>query len=97
LQRLLRDQIAVKSISALDMFGQPTSTSNTTVSARVMHEHKRSRDVEGEEFLSTTQVVTMHPVDVGDSLTIDGQERKVRAVKRIDSLRVGVTLTEAHL
>ena len=95
--RLLRDTITRTTPGGVDEFGQPTAGASESFQARVVRSHTRSRDETGLEFISTTQVQTLHPVEVGDSLTIDGAERPVRAVKRAEGTRGGVTLYEAHL
>lgn len=96
-QRLLRDEVLVTSRTGVDEFGQPTAGANITVRARVLHKHARSRDARGEDFTSTTQVATLHPVTTADTLTIDGVARPVRAVQSGTGLRGGVTLTVAML
>lgn len=95
--RLLRDTITVTTAAGVDEFGQPLTTTADSVKARVVRNHTRSRDETGLEFLSTTQVQTLHPVSVGDTLTIDGAERPVRATKSAHGTRGGITLYEAHL
>ena len=95
--RFLTDVITVTTVTGVDEFGQPASTTVRNVRARVVRDHTRSRTDTGEEFTSTTQVATLHPLRVGDTLTVDGQERLVRAVKAAVGTRGGVTLTEGHL
>lgn len=97
LERMFRDTITVRAPGSVDEYGQTSSSTGTTVRARVVRNHTRSRSDDGEEFISTTQVATLHPIKVGDTLVIDGVERPVRAVKSAQPLRGGVTLTEAHL
>ena len=92
----LRDTVTLGQVSSIDQFGQPTS-STSTVAAKVMHSHQRSRDASGEEFTSTTQVALLEDVSVGDTLTIDGVTRPVRAVKAAAGVRGGVTLRVALL
>ena len=97
LKRLLRDSVSVTTHAGVDAYGQPQTATSVTVSGRVMHQQKRSVDADGEDFTTTTQVMTTHDIYVGDLLTVDGESRPVRAIKRADSLRAGVTLTEAQL
>lgn len=98
LNRMLRDEVSVASRGAVDQYGQPTMSDPVTVKARVQFRQSRSVDPSGVEFISTTQVVTTHPIRVGDILTVDGQERVVRAVQSARGLRGdGVTLVEARL
>ena len=97
LTRLLTDQVTCTSPGGVDQYGQPLSGHQVTVQAKVVHKHTRSRMVSGEEFTSTTQVLTLHPVQLGDTLTVDTLTRPVRAVKRAAGARGGVTVTEAHL
>ena len=95
--RMLRDRVTFTPSLGVDAYGQRLEGDGTLVSARVVHEHKRSRDPAGEEFLSTTQILTLHPAQVGDVVTVDGRTRAVRSVKRAGSLRGGATLTEVML
>lgn len=95
-RRWLRDTITLSVVTGVDAYGQP-STSSSSVPGRVMRNHRRSRDTTGEEFTSLTQVLLLDTVSVGDSLTIDGVERSVRAVKASAGVRGGVTLYEALL
>lgn len=97
LTRLMLQEVTVTGRSGVDQYGQAVVGPITSVRARVMHKHSRSRDLSGEDFTSTTQVATLHPVAVGDTLTIDGVTRPVRAVQSGKGLRGGVTLTVAML
>lgn len=95
-ERWLLDTVTLGQASSIDEYGQPT-TSTTSVAAKVMHASKRARDINGEEFTSTTQVATLASVEVGDTLTIDGVTRPVRAVKRGTGVRGGALFTVAML
>jgi hypothetical protein len=95
-QRWLIDAVTLGQASSIDQYGQAT-TSTSSIAAKVMHAATRARDPNGEEFTSTTQVATLATVNVGDTLTIDGVTRPVRAVKAGAGVRGGITLTVALL
>lgn len=96
IKRWLRDDVTLSQPTSVDEYGQPTSTSGS-VRAHVRRKHTRSRDANGQEFTSTTQVLLDTPIRVGDTLTIDGEERVVRSVQASAGVRGGVTLYEAML
>jgi len=95
-ERWLLDTVTLGTSGAVDEYGQVT-TSASSVAAKVMRSAKRARDVNGEEFTSDTQVALLTTVSVGDTLTIDGVTRPVRAVKAGVGVRGGITLTVAML
>ena len=95
-QRWLIDTVTLGAVSGIDQYGQPT-TSTSTISATVMHATTRARDASGEEFTSTTQVATLASIDSGDTLTIGGVTRPVRAVKYGSGVKGGATFTVAML
>lgn len=97
IKRWLRDTVTITRPGGIDQYGQPTAGTSTTAAARVVHDHKRSRTLEGLEFTSTTQVATLASITVGDTLTVDGEVRPVRAVKKAGGLQGGAELIEAHL
>ncbi len=97
IKRWLNDQVTITTPAGYDDWGQPLPGTPVSAAARVEHNHKRSRTPEGEEFTSTTQVVTLATVSVGDTVTLDGTARPVQAVKRAAGLHGGVSLTEAML
>ena len=96
-KRWLRDEVTFSTAGGVNEFGEPTGATETVVPAKVAHAHRRSASPEGEEFTSTTQVVTLHPATVGDTVTIDGAARRVRAIKSMCGLAGGVTLYEVLL
>lgn len=91
-----RDSVTLKTVTGVDVYGQPSTTSSS-IRGRIVRGHKRSRDETGEEFTSTVQVQTLATVNIGDRLTIDGEDRTVRSVKRAQGVRGGATITEAML
>lgn len=97
IKRWLKEQVTITPPGGHDDWGQPIPGTPVTVPARVEHNHKRSRTPEGEEFTSTTQVVTLAEVRVGDTITVDGAQRPVQAVKHARGLHGGASLTEAQL
>lgn len=97
IKRWLRDTVTLTKPGGIDQYGQPAPGTSSSVAARIVHDHKRSRTPEGLEFISTTQVATLASVHVGDTLTIDGVARPVRAVKTATGLHGGAALTEAQL
>jgi len=94
--RMHRDDVTLATVTGVDEYGQPTSTSST-IKGRVVHSAKRGRTPDGEDFTSTTQVQTMSTIQVGDYLTINGVERPVRQVKQAAGVRGGASVTEAML
>jgi hypothetical protein len=97
-ERWLTSTITVNTPAGVDAYGQAATVTSATASARVVHSMKRARTLTGEEFTSTTQVITLHPITLADTLTIDGAERSVRAIERAQGLLGGgATLTVAML
>jgi len=96
LARLLDTTVTVKTVTGVDAYGQPT-TSSTTVPARVVRNHVRSVTPQGVDFISTTQVALANTVSVGDRITLDGEDVAVQQVKAANGLQGGVTLFEALL
>jgi hypothetical protein len=97
IRRWLRDTVTVTPMVGVDEFGQPLPSTVMEVAARVERAHRRSVTVSGEEFTSTTQVATLHPLKVGDTVTIDGEARPVRAVQSARGLRGDTTVVVAML
>lgn len=97
IKRLLRDTVHIQRPGGVDEYGQPTAGSTVTAPARVVHNHRRSVDVNGVEFISTTQVALLELVTVADTLTVGGEARPVKAVKRAAGLHGGAELVEALL
>jgi hypothetical protein len=95
-QRWLIDAVTLGQASSVDEFGQPTTTTEV-VPAKILRSHSRSVDATGTEFVSTTQVALLKDVSVGDTLTIDGVTRPVRAVKAAVGVRGGVAFRVALL
>ncbi len=95
-KRLLTDSLTLKTVTGVDEYGQPTTTSSI-IAGRIVRKHVRSRDENGEDFTSTTQVQTLTSVSVGDLLTIDGTDRRVRSVQAAAGTRGGATIVEAML
>jgi hypothetical protein len=95
-ERWLIDEVTLAVAGAIDEYGQAT-TSSSTVAAKVMRSSTRSRDSQGEEFTSTTQVATLATIAVGDLITVDGVARPVRAIKAGVGVRGGASLTVALL
>jgi|AACY02.2.fsa_nt_gi hypothetical protein len=96
LARLLDATVTLKTVTGINAYGQPT-TSTSTVPARVVRNHVRSVTPQGIDFISTTQVALANPVSVGDRITLDGEDTTVQQVKAASGLQGGVTLYEALL
>jgi len=91
-----RDTFVLSTATTIDQYGQPTVTTSSQ-QGRIVHSAQRGRDVNGEDFMSTTQVQTLAIVNVGDRITIDGTTRTVRQVQRATGVHDGTTVTEAML
>lgn len=96
-KRWLRTSISRRAPGGIDQYGQPAWGAATTIKARVVHQARRTRSIDGEEITSTTQVQTLAAVSVGDQLTVDGVTRIVLGVQRADGILGGATITEALL
>ena len=97
LRRLLTEEVTITTPAGIDEHGQPTGGTTTTAKARVLRAHRRSVSVEGEEFISTMQVATLTPVNIGDTITVDGNASVVRQIQKATGTRGGATLNEAML
>lgn len=96
LHRLLDTTVTLKTVTGVDAYGQPTTTTST-VPARVVRNHVRSVTPQGVDFISTTQVALADTVNVGDRITLDGEDTTVQQVKAANGMTSGVTLYEALL
>jgi len=97
INRWLLDEVTFTRAGGTNEYGEPTSPTAATVPAKIAHAHHRSVTDAGEEFTSTTQVVTLYAAHVGDAVTIGGSNYRVRAIKSMRGLRGGVTLYEVML
>lgn len=97
INRMLIDEVTIVRAGAVNEYGEPTGATSATVPAKIQNNTTRSVTVAGEDFTSTTQVVTLYDVRVGDVVSIDSSPRLVRAVKKLRGMRGGPTLVEAHL
>lgn len=96
--RLLIDEVTVTPRASVDEYGQPVAGTSTTVKAKVSQKTMRARDaITGEDFVSTTQVATLHDVTISDLLTIAGVAHAIRSVKRTQGVRGGTHVTVALL
>ena len=96
--RLLLDQVVVTPRASVDEYGQSVAGTSRTVQAKVVQRTMRARDAAtGEDFVSTTQVATLHEVTVADTITIDGVAHAVRTVQRAQGTRGGEHVTVAVL
>jgi len=84
--------------ASVDEYGQPVAGTSSTVKAKVSQKTMRARDATtGEDFVSTTQVATLHEVTIADTLTIGGVAHAIRSVQRAQGVRGGVHVTVAIL
>ena len=97
IKKWLIDKVHVKNLAGIDEYGQPLDTPTVTIDAKILRDTTRSVTLDGVDFTSTTQVVTLYPIKVGDTIIIDGAPRPARAVKSLRGLRGGTTLFEVAL
>lgn len=84
--------------ASVDEYGQPVAAASFAVKAKVSQKTMRARDATtGEDFVSTTQVATLHDVTIADTLTIGGVAHAIRSVQRAQGVRGGAHVTVAIL
>ena len=97
LRRMLHQTVLVRKREGVDEFGQAELGEAREALGFVVHFQKRAVTVEGTEFTSSTQVLLMDAIEVGDVVIVEGRERIVRSVRRARGLTGSAEVTEASL
>lgn len=71
-----------------DPWGVPQGVTTANVPCRISYGNRLVRNREGEQVVSVAMVETRHPVEVGDIITLEGQEQGLTVIQmfRIDDL-----------
>jgi hypothetical protein len=96
-RKWLIDSVQVKQPAGVDKYGQVLNAASVTIDAKIRNDAMRAVTIDGEDFTSMTQIVTLYPIKVGDIVIIDGTSRPARAVKSLRGLRGGTTIFEVAL
>lgn len=64
-----------------DQWGVPQGVTTANVPCRISWGNRLVRNREGEQVVSVAMVETRHPVEVGDIITLEGQEQGLTVIQ----------------